>query len=87
MAQPSPELLARARNAQEKLLNQLINHPDVTLIDIGYAEDTSTPDQITLRIHVRDHWFQRKPAGGVTLPATVDGFPIVVLRGDYRARQ
>jgi hypothetical protein len=79
------EFLTRARRAQEQLVNQFINHPDVSLIDIGYAPGESQTDQdIVLRIHVRDRWMQASPEERVSFPSEIDGIPVVVIPGDYQ---
>jgi hypothetical protein len=86
MAQRKSDFWAKARRAQEKLVAQFLNHPDVTLIDIGYVdENNSTTEQIALRIHVHERWFQAKPDERIAFPETMDGIRVVVIRGEYRA--
>lgn len=85
MVQPNAELLERARQAQAKLASQFLDHPDVVLIDIGFAStDASAPEQLALRIHVRERWFNTKPEERVGFPNDVDGILVVVIPGDYR---
>ena len=46
-------------------MQQFLDNPDVTLIDIGYVgEENNTSEQIALRIHVRESWFKAKPENG-----------------------
>jgi hypothetical protein len=76
---------AEARRAQDKLVQQFLDHPDVTLIDIGYAGEENKPSQpIVLRIHVRDRWFKARPEERVAFPEQVNGIPVVVIPGEYR---
>jgi hypothetical protein len=79
------EFQARVRRAQEKLMNQFLNHPDVSLIDVGYApEGEQVRGQVVLRIHVRDRWVQARSEERVTFPTQVDDIPVIVMRGDYQ---
>ena len=55
MPREAPEFWEKARRAQKKLEDQLLNHPDVSLIDIGYAPNPDTKtEEVILRIHVRE---------------------------------
>ena len=75
-----------ARHAQEKLVQQFLDNPDVTLIDIGYVgEENTASEQIALRIHVRERWFKAKPEERIAFPDQVSGIPVVVIRGEYQA--
>ncbi len=75
-----------ARRAQDELVQQFLDHPDVTLIDIGYlGKENSTSEQIALRIHVRERWFQAKPEERIAFPEQVNGIPVVVIPGEYQA--
>lgn len=79
------DFLTRAQQAQEKLVNQFIQHPDVSLIDIGYApESKQTEEDVVLRIHVRDRWMQANPKERTKFPSEIDGLPVVVIPGDYQ---
>jgi hypothetical protein len=72
---------ARFRQALERLSQQFLNHPDVSLIDIGLnIEDGRPTNEVVLRIHVRrtgagDHW---------PFPRQIDGIPVIVMYGDYK---
>jgi hypothetical protein len=75
----------RARRARDKLIDQFINHPDVSLIDIGYAsEHGEETEEVVLRIHVREHWMKVKPEERVVFPKQIDGISVVVMLGDYQ---
>ncbi len=66
-------------------MQQFLDHPDVTLIDIGYVgEENNTSEQIALRIHVRERWFKAKPEERIAFPEQVSGIPVVVIRGEYK---
>ncbi len=83
MTSPDPQLWERARQAQDRLAAQLLDHPDVSLIDIGYPVDQVAaiePPPLVLRVHVRRS-MSREALG---LPAELDGFPIQVVEADYR---
>lgn len=79
------EFWNKARRARDKLVKQYIYHPDVSLIDIGYAPDQSDEHEetIALRIHVKESWLQAEPEERVDFPTIMDGIPVVVVPGDY----
>lgn len=72
--------------AQEKLLARFGDHPDVNLIDIGYAPGSNaSPQDVVLRIHVLWRWIVAPPDRRVAFPTEVDGIPVIVIPGDrYR---
>ncbi len=71
--------------AQEKLVTRFGNHPDVSLIDIGYDPGSDAfPYNVVLRIHVRWRWIVAPPEERVAFPTEVDGIPVIVIPGDYR---
>ncbi len=85
MQSDNPEFWDRARQARDQLADQFIDHPDVSLIDIGYAPGREqTEDAIALRIHVRENWVQADPAERVTFPSEIDNIPIIIMSGDYQ---
>lgn len=75
--------LDRARRARDRLELSLLDHPNVTMIDIGLMEaideSSSAGEEVVIRVHVRDEGI---PA--TTHPKSVDGFRVVVMRGEYR---
>ncbi|MFN2171563.1 MAG: hypothetical protein ACK2U0_21035 [Candidatus Promineifilaceae bacterium] len=78
------EFWNKARRARDKLVKQYIDHPDVSLIDIGYApEQSEGSETIALRIHVKESWLQAEPEERVEFPSNQDGIPVVVVPGDY----
>ena len=84
MSQHDTETLNRARRARDKLVDMYLGHPDVTLIDIGYApEREGDAEQVVLRIHVRERWMNARPEERVTFPEQVDGIRVVVTLGEY----
>jgi hypothetical protein len=81
MLPPDPEFLARANRARDKLVDQILDHPEVSLIDIGYdLENPGTPKRIVLRVHLR----QAAAKQTLGLPEEIDGIPVHVMTGDYR---
>ena len=85
MPQDNAEFWDRARRARDKLVDQFIDHPDVSLIDIGYAaERIEGTEQVVLRIHVRERWMKAKPEERVAFPEQVDGIPVAVMLGEYQ---
>ena len=85
MSPQEAELWSIARRARDKLADQFLDHPDVSLIAIGYAPEVDEGTRsIALRIHVRERWFRSKPEERVTFPADVDGIPVVVVPAAYR---
>ncbi|MFN8490980.1 MAG: hypothetical protein U0350_25525 [Caldilineaceae bacterium] len=85
MPQQNSEAWTKARLAQEKLIAQFLNHPAVTLIDIGQKPAKGqAPEQLAVRIHVCADWFKAKLEERVAFPQEVDGVPVLVLPGDYQ---
>ncbi len=85
MSAQNPETIDKARRAQQKLAAQFLTHPDVSLIDIGAEPHPSGEEApLVLRMHVRDRWFDTPPDEREAFPKEVDGFPVVVKRGEYR---
>ena len=83
MSRENSEFWNRARRARDKLADQFLDHPDVSLIDIGYDPDREgggNEERIVLRVHVRRPLTREQ----VGLPAQIDGIPVRVLVGDYR---
>ena len=86
MSQQDAEFWARARRARDKLADQFLTHPAVSLIDIGYdldPESGAPTGQIVLRVHVRRSSAAQALAL-VPCPAEVDGIPVRVVAADYR---
>lgn len=84
MSQTDPKQWSRARRAREKLVAQFIDHPDVSLINIGStAQGGHETEQLVLRIHVRERWFQADEKDRVSFPEEVDGIPVSIVPGDY----
>jgi hypothetical protein len=84
MSREDSVLWDRARRAQAKLVDRFIHHPDVSLIDLGYASGHSEETtEIVLRIHVRERWMKADPEARVAFPDQVEGIPVVVIPGEY----
>ena len=85
MSPRDSEFWTRARRARDQLEEQYMHHPDVTLIDIGYAPDRAEGhEEIALRIHVRYLWMEADPSERVAFPTEVDGIPVVVVPQEFR---
>jgi hypothetical protein len=85
MSQRDSEFWIRARRARDKLVDQFIHHPDVSLVDIGHAtEHDAGTQEVVLRIHVREHWAEANPKDRATFPEQVDNVPVIVMLGDYQ---
>jgi hypothetical protein len=83
MSSQSSEFWSKARRARDKLTEQFLRHPEVSLIDIGYdseAENEETAQRIVLRVHVRRP-LTREALG---LPAAIEGLPVRVVVADYK---
>jgi hypothetical protein len=84
MSEKNSEFWNRARRARDKLVDQFLDHPDVSLIDIGYDPDREgggNAERIVLRVHVRWPLTMEEAAG---LPAQIDGISVRLLVGNYR---
>jgi hypothetical protein len=82
MSSRDSTLWAQARRARDKLVEQYINHPDVTLIDIGHAQGDG--GAVVLRIHVKWRWLQARPEERTAFPKQVDDIPVHIISGEYR---
>lgn len=83
MSQADSEFWMKARHVQDKLADQFLDHPDVSLIDIGYdldPESGGTTERIVVRVHVR----RPRTREALGLPPEIDGVPIRVVTADYR---
>lgn len=78
MNTPDEQWWVRARQARDKLAAQVLNHPNVSLVDIG-DEPTGAGKSLVLRVHIR-----QGDLSGLDLPDAVDGIPVRVIRGDYK---
>jgi hypothetical protein len=77
------EFWDQARRAQDRLVDQYLDHPEVSLIDIGYEVDPQgqkTSDRIVLRVHVR------LPSSRevLNLPTEVEGIPVRIVIANYK---
>jgi hypothetical protein len=83
MSRTDPEFWARARRARDRLADQFLSHPEVSLIDIGYdldPEGIAATEYIVLRVHVR----RPSAAQALGLPEKVNGIPVHVVVADYK---
>ena len=82
MATENPEFWAKAREVRDKIASRLQSHPQVSLIDIGYdPNEGESSDRIVVRVHVR----QPVNPKALGLDDEIDGIPVRVVVGDYRA--
>ncbi len=80
MTQPDAEFWKRARKAQDRLVEEFLYHPEVSLIDIGLdPAGQGESDQIVLRVHLR----QTAARQELGLPSEIDGIPVRVITADY----
>lgn len=82
MAPHDAESWLQARRARELLIRDFFDHPDVSLIELGFDEDPGLgepADQIVLRVHLHP----RASARTIDLPSEVDGIPVRVIESDY----
>jgi hypothetical protein len=82
MKEPNTGQDARLHKALEKLSNEFLHHPDVSLIDIGFRNQGGLlTDEVVLRIHVR------RPIStndNGPFPKAVDDIPVIVMFADYK---
>jgi len=81
MSAPDAAWWERARAARDRLVAQLIDHPNVRMIDIGLDPErtSSTP---VLRVHIR-----QRSRGSASIPNEVDGIPVRTILGDYEIQE
>jgi hypothetical protein len=77
MNKPDQAWWARARSARDQLAAQLLNHPGVSLIDIG-LDPQGLSQAPVLRVHVR-----QASVALPNLPGEIGGIPIRLVYGDY----
>jgi hypothetical protein len=83
MAEHDTEFWLKAADARQELVEQYSEEPGVTLIDIGYPPATcGDADEVVLRVHVTEEWFDQNPNGGTALQQEVDGIPVCVIRDE-----
>ena len=81
MPSKGSELWARAEQARDKLAEQFLSHPNVSLIDIVYEPGSETQSaHVALRVHLR----QPGAREALVIPEEIDGIPILVAFGDYQ---
>jgi len=78
-ASPSQSPWVKVYQARDKLVEQFLSHPEVSLIDIGYEPDLAA-GSVVLQIHLRRPEAEKL----LSLPKTVDGIPVRVIIADYR---
>jgi hypothetical protein len=76
---PSQSLWVKAYQARDKLVEQFLSHPEVSLIDIGY-EPGPAASAIVLQIHLRRPEAKKL----LSLPNAIDGIPVRVIIADYK---
>jgi len=81
MSQEDSEFWTKARGARDKLVDQFLDHPDVSLIDIGYPMEGGkiTKKELVLRVHVR----RSSAKVELGLPREIDDIPVHVVVADY----
>jgi hypothetical protein len=87
MPQDDSDLMQKARSARDNLTARFIQNPDVVLIDIGTSSKTSSgvvTDEVIIRIHVREHWFQSSSEERPEFPREIDGIRVIIVPGDYQ---
>jgi hypothetical protein len=73
------ESSASLEEARDALAAQLLDRPDVMMIDIGRDE---TRGVAVLRVHVR-----RSASELTEIPLEVEGVPVQLVSGDYRLEE
>lgn len=80
MSPREPEFWAKALQALDQLAHQFLDHPEVTLIDLGKEGEKDKPTEaLVLRVHVRQPVNKQR----LGLPDEVNGLPVRVVVGDY----
>lgn len=75
------EFFERAKRARDRLSEQFLYQPGISLIDIGFdPQDHSDSPRLVLRVHIR----RFVNPGMLGLPAEIDGIPVRVVSGDYQ---
>ena len=85
MSQRNSKFWTKARRARDQLIDRFIHHPDVSGVDIGSPPDRDAiPEEVVLRIHVRERWMKASPDQRLAFPKEVAGIPVVAIPGEYR---
>lgn len=80
MSSSEDESWGKASKVRDKLVEELIHDPRVSLIDIGYdPAEIAHSKQIAVRVHFR----RESDKEASRLPSEIDGIKIMKLVGDY----
>jgi hypothetical protein len=72
--------------AVTSLFTQFRHHPEIAHIDFGYRLIKGRPaPEFALRLHVRRKEWEGAAPETLGFPAEVEGIPVVLVLGDYRA--
>lgn len=77
MNTPDAAWWARAVKVRDRLVDQVLDDPDVSMIDIG-VNPHDQAGTLAVRVHLR-----RGDGSRLYLPSAIDGIPICTVHGDY----
>ena len=72
---------SRARKARAELETQFLQHPEVTMIDLGRDPQGVSASPV-LRLHLR-----KRDVVIVDLPEELEGIPVRVVQGSYELQK
>jgi len=73
--------MAALKQGRDALAAQFLNHPEVSLIDIGKDPQNTAPQALlVLRVHVRSAAAQTS----IGLPEQINGVPVRTMVADYQ---
>jgi hypothetical protein len=82
MMQPISSQEELARKALDKLVQQYLHHPAVSIIDMGfdpvYSAGKRDPE-VVLRLHIRPG----SDVNAMHIPTQIDGIPVRIITADY----
>jgi hypothetical protein len=83
MTKMNSDFWDKAHQIRETLARQFLDHPEVSLIDIGRdlgREGQGKKQRIVVRVHLKRQ-LTREALG---LPTEIDGIPVELVVADYR---
>ena len=77
----SPERVAAATAALDRVRAGWLRHPGVTAVDVGLGAEAAPAGEPVLRVHVEAEQMAGRIAEA--LPRQVDGFAVRIIEGRY----
>jgi hypothetical protein len=74
-----PEAQLHIRRVRDALSLRLLQHPEVSLVDIGRDPENQDPDGMVVRVHLRQPEVRER----LEIPEEIEGVTVRVINADY----